>query len=150
MRTRCFTIFRIHIVVILYCTFTEFIALLLTFLVISFDKDKEHTLWRVSKYGDFSGPYFPIFGLNTEIYWVYLSIQLKYGKIRTRKNLVFENFSHSELMIWQISFSKFSDVLTASTCAKAIGNFCSISLGVNILISFPWIVLNLALDIIEE
>ena len=25
-------------------------------------------LWKVSKYGDFSGPYFPVFGLNTEKY----------------------------------------------------------------------------------
>ena len=28
------------------------------------------TAWKVSKYGVFSGPYFPIFGLNTEIYGV--------------------------------------------------------------------------------
>ena len=26
--------------------------------------------WKVSKYGVFSGPYFPVFGLNTEIYGV--------------------------------------------------------------------------------
>ena len=25
------------------------------------------TAWKVSKYGVFSGPYFPVFGLNTEI-----------------------------------------------------------------------------------
>ena len=36
-----------------------------------------------------------------------------------------------------VTFSKFSDVLTAFTCASATGNFCSISLGVNILIPFP-------------
>ena len=28
------------------------------------------TTWKVSKYGVFSGPYFPAFGLNTEIYWI--------------------------------------------------------------------------------
>ena len=28
------------------------------------------TAWKVSKYGIFSGPYFPVFGLNTEIYEV--------------------------------------------------------------------------------
>ena len=33
----------------------------------------------------FSGPYFPVFGLNTEIYPVNLRIQSKFGKIRTRK-----------------------------------------------------------------
>ena len=26
------------------------------------------TAWKVSKYGVFSGPYFPVFGLNTGIY----------------------------------------------------------------------------------
>ena len=33
----------------------------------------------------FSGPYFPAFGLNTEIYSVSLRIQFECGKIRTRK-----------------------------------------------------------------
>ena len=28
----------------------------------------ENTAWKVSKYGIFSGPYFPVFGLNTEKY----------------------------------------------------------------------------------
>ena len=32
----------------------------------------------------YSGPYFPAFGLNTEIYGVSLCIQSKCGKIRTR------------------------------------------------------------------
>ena len=36
-------------------------------------------------------------------------------------------------MIWQISFSMFSDVLPAFTSARAIGNLWSICLGVNIL-----------------
>ena len=27
-----------------------------------------HTAWKVSRYGVFSGPYFPVFGLNTGIY----------------------------------------------------------------------------------
>ena len=31
---------------------------------------KSVTARKVSKYGDFSGPYFPVFGLNTEIYGV--------------------------------------------------------------------------------
>ena len=35
------------------------------------------TVWKVSKYGVFSGPYFPTFGLNTERYSVYLRIQSK-------------------------------------------------------------------------
>ena len=44
----------------------------------------------------FSGPYLPVFGLNTMIYAVNLSIQSKCRKIRTRKNSVFEYFSRSE------------------------------------------------------
>ena len=32
------------------------------------------TARKVAKYGVFSGPYFPVFGLNTEIYGVNLHI----------------------------------------------------------------------------
>ena len=53
------------------------------------------TAWKVSKYGVFSGPYFPAFGLNTERYSISLRIQSKCGKIRTRKNSVFGHFSRS-------------------------------------------------------
>ena len=45
--------------------------------------------------GVFSGPYFPVFGLNTEIYGVNLRIQSEYRKIRTRKNYAFGHFSRS-------------------------------------------------------
>ena len=38
---------------------------------------------------EFSGPYFPGLGLNTEIYFVNLCIQSEYRKIRTWKNSVF-------------------------------------------------------------
>ena len=48
-----------------------------------------YTAWKVSKYGVFSSPYFPVFGLNTEIYSVNLRIQSKYRKIGTRNNSVF-------------------------------------------------------------
>ena len=54
---------------------------------------KTTTAWKVLKYGVFSGPYFSVFGLNTEIYRVNLRIQFKYRKIRTRKNSVFGHFS---------------------------------------------------------
>ena len=54
------------------------------------------TAWKVSKYGVFSGPYFPTFGLNTEKYGVSLRIQPKWGKIRTRKNSVFGHSSRSD------------------------------------------------------
>ena len=41
----------------------------------------------------FSGQYFPVFRLNTEIYGVNLRIQSKYRKIRTRKSSVLGHFS---------------------------------------------------------
>ena len=34
---------------------------------------------KLSKYGIFSGPYFPVFGLSTEIYSVNLRFQSEYG-----------------------------------------------------------------------
>ena len=52
-------------------------------------------VWKVSKYGVFSGPYFPTFGLNTESYRVSLRIHSECRKIRTRKNSVFGHFSRS-------------------------------------------------------
>ena len=40
----------------------------------------------------FSGPYFPAFGLNTEIYYVNLFIQSKCRKIYFRKTPNIDNF----------------------------------------------------------
>ena len=45
-------------------------------------------------------------------------------------------------MICWISFSKFSYVFPAFTCASAIGNLCSICLGVNILSCLSRILLS--------
>ena len=53
------------------------------------------TVWKMSKYEVISGPYFPVFGLNTGIYGVNLFIQSEYSKIRTRNNSVFGHFSRS-------------------------------------------------------
>ena len=58
---------------------------------------------KVSKYGAISGPYFPVFGLNTEIYGVNLHIQSNLRiqsecwKMRTRNNSVFGHFSRGDL-----------------------------------------------------
>ena len=46
----------------------------------------------MSKYGVLSGPYFPVFGLNTEIYSVIFRIQSECSKIRSRKDSVFGLF----------------------------------------------------------
>ena len=51
----------------------------------------------MSKYGVISGPYFPVFGLNTEIYGVNICIQSEYRKMRTRNNSVFGHFSRSDI-----------------------------------------------------
>ena len=68
----------------------------------------------------FSGPYFPAFGLNTEIYGVNLNlrIQSEYRKIRTRKNSVSGPFSH-----WQKIYS-FTGVLRCSL-SKAFSKLTS-------------------------
>ena len=50
----------------------------------------------MSKYEVFSGPYFPVPGLNTEIYGVNLRIQSEFEKIQNRKNSVFGDFSGSD------------------------------------------------------
>ena len=54
-----------------------------------------YTTYKVSKYGVFSGLYFPVFELNTEIYGEILRIQSLYRRIWIRKNSVFGHFSHS-------------------------------------------------------
>ena len=82
--------------------------------------------------------------------------------------LVISFARYKEYTICLISFSNFSDVLPAFTCASAIGNLWSIFLGLNIVrfelpktlpratradilgICFPWIVLYFASDTIEE
>ena len=43
------------------------------------------TAWIVFVFGVFSGPYFSALGLNTDKHFVFLRIQSKFGKIRTRK-----------------------------------------------------------------
>ena len=60
----------------------------------------------MSKYGVFTGPYFPAFELNTEIYSV---IQSEYRKIRTRKNSVFGHFSHIVIVCKEIMKKKIKE-----------------------------------------
>ena len=63
---------------------------------------KTYTTWKVSKSGVISGPYFPVFGLNTEIY-ANLRIQCEYRKIRTRNSSIFGNFLRSDYIIMEIT-----------------------------------------------
>ena len=59
-------------------------------------KKEPFTARKVSKYGVFSGPYFPTLALNTEIYSLNLRIRHAYGKIPTRKNSVYWSLSCSD------------------------------------------------------
>ena len=88
-------------------------------------KSKAATSWKVFKYGVFSGPYFPVFGLNTERYFVSIRIQSKCGKIRTRKNSVFGHFSGSvrRQKIW--SFAAISSV-KSSVLLKIVSPYLEI------------------------
>ena len=57
------------------------------------------TVQKVFKYEVFSGPYFPVSGLDMEIYGVNVRFSSKYGKIQTRKNSIFGYFSRSQMVI---------------------------------------------------
>ena len=47
------------------------------------------------RFRSYSGPCFPVFGLNTERYFVSLRTQSECGKIRIRKKPLFGHFSRS-------------------------------------------------------
>ena len=66
------------------------------------------TARKVSKYGVFSDPYIPAFGLNAVRYSVSLRIQSECGKIRTRKNSVFGHFSRSLCFMYYDELGNFS------------------------------------------
>ena len=72
-----------------------------------------YTAWKVSKYGVFSGPYFPVCGLNSERYFVSLRIQSECGKIRTRKSSVSGRISYSVT-----SFEDWCDLAIFSLAGK--------------------------------
>lgn len=49
----------------------------------------DNTTWTVSKYGVFSRPYFPVFGLNIEKYSISLRSQFKCGKyLQCKSNVI--------------------------------------------------------------
>ena len=50
------------------------------------------TAWKVSKYGGFSGPYFPAFELNRAGYGVSARIQSECGKYGPEKPLYLDTF----------------------------------------------------------
>ena len=44
-------------------------------------------------------PYFPVFGLNTEIYTLNLRNHSEYRKVQTRNKSLFEHFSSSDIFV---------------------------------------------------
>ena len=75
------------------------------------------TLREVSKYGVFSGLYFPTFGLNTEGYFVSFHIQYECGKYGPEKTPYLDNF-HAVLLRRFLTlfncfgFSNYNDLIT--------------------------------------
>ena len=66
------------------------------------------TSWKVSKYGVIYGPYFLVFGLNTEIYPVNLRILSGYRKIKENKHFSRSAFYfNSILFMVQVFFDLF-------------------------------------------
>ena len=63
----------------------------LPFLIFNYFWKRLHC-WKSVQILSVSGPYFHVFGLNTEIYFVNIRIQSKYVKIRTRKTLYLDTF----------------------------------------------------------
>ena len=51
-----------------------------------------HDCIKIVRIRSFPGPYFPAFGLNTEIYSIILRIQTDCGKMQTRKTLNTDTF----------------------------------------------------------
>ena len=76
------------------------------------------TAWKKSKYKLFFARYFPVFGLNTEIYSLNLCIQSKYRKTWTRKNSI--------LHIWTLFTQSISKCIKQNNFLRH-GNFVSIS-----------------------
>ena len=103
------------------------------------------TVWKVAKCGVFSGLYFPVFGLNTEIYEVNLRIQSEYRKIRTRKNTIFGHFSRS---VSRSLFSKNASMRQMfDRILKTPLIFGSISFAQKIYFSFPFLQILLTRNI---
>ena len=50
------------------------------------------TAWKLSKYRDFSGPYFPVFGLNSKIYGVISEFSANTGKYEPEKTSYLDTF----------------------------------------------------------
>ena len=100
----------------------------------------------------FSGPYFPVFGLNTEIYSINLRMRSKYRKIRSRKNSVFGHFSCSDFAV-NVSevYSKLFQIAEMELLAKIVDSFqtTKMELFVKIVDSFQTTKMELFVKIVD-
>ena len=70
-----------------------------------------HTAWEVSKYGIFSGPYFPVFGMNTKIYFVNLRIPSEYKKTRPEKTPYLDTFHAVSKLAFYLFLADFHQII---------------------------------------
>ena len=90
---------------------------------------------KVPKYGAFSGPYFPAFVLNTEIYGVNICVQSECGKILTRKNSLVVHFTRIGFFWENLCFSV---TLTIFNVENVI-SFCYINKYIYLLQRKRWL-----------
>ena len=84
--------------------------------ILNFIKHCETPCIKVVGIRTFSGPYFPIFGLNMEIYRVYIHNQSEYMKKQTRKKSVF-----GHLLLSDVLFNKLCENrLISEICYRVI------------------------------
>ena len=57
-------------------------------------------MWKVSKYGVFYGPYFPVFELNTENYGLNHLIESEFEKNGPRKTSYLDGFPSVGINLW--------------------------------------------------
>ena len=97
---------------------------------------------KMSRDGFFSGPYFLLFGINTEIYSVNLRIQSECGIIRIRKNPVFGHFSSRDAVSLDIQhpipFCMQLFVLSLDFKTESKKGYCRFSNFVSTPASLPW------------
>ena len=82
------------------------------------------------KFGDFSGPNFIAFGLNTEIYRINLQMQFKYGKMRARKNYTlfteWNKISVFSMNTGRYILEKISNMVTFREVEQTTSNFLNL------------------------
>ena len=76
----------------IFVSFALYLSKFYVVRILEWSKRIRNTSQKVSESWVFSGPYFPAFGLNTEVYQVNLCIQSKRRKIWTKKSLDSDTF----------------------------------------------------------